>query len=221
MKDDVYPDVKGNVGPDLSEVTFQKVIEVNGRQKIVTTTRQLTKRQKKAQFLAEQISAYTKIPTTVSNILPDPVVKKKPVTESPNWTCHAAGFEIECLGNKKKAHIITRQAVALHGKSKNILGLCEAHERWFNMQPLKVWYRFVKRNHPEHFDFVLAKTKFVLDQVNEYLEVAEEEQNGFGIVPIVRAKDKCSCDCHVRYPEWWCLNCANAHVPQKQKTSLA
>jgi hypothetical protein len=155
------------------------------------------------------------------HIFLEPIIKntrKKVQFQKPAapFRCGAVDFQIECEGIKKKAHVITRQAKHLSGENKNWLGICEAHGRWFNMQPLKVWYRFVKKRHPDRFNFLVKKAHFIMAQTAAFLEVDTEDENqDFGIIALTRPADVCGCVCHTNYPDWWCLNCISIHQPQK------
>lgn len=151
------------------------------------------------------MEAYRKIPTTVSNVIPE----SKPIVGLAH--CDAAGFAVACQGAKKRAHIITRQAVHLTADKKNVLALCQAHETWFNKQPLKIWYRFVRKFYPAQFDYLIAKAHFIIEQTMEYLEVLEEDSIDLEFTPIKRAFEVCDCSCHERYPDWYCLNCIGNH----------
>lgn len=180
--------------PKSSEVIFQEIVIVDGKQTVLEKIypdyaswlkhddskglkqNTLTKRQKKAMRLAEELKNYGIDKKTEELIV---LPKIKPVeVKIPKlaraFRCDALEYEIPCEGHKKKAHIITRQATHLSGESLNVLGLCEAHEKWFNQQPLKLWYRFVKERYPKHFNYLVVKAKFIQAQVLDYLEVVDE-----------------------------------------------
>jgi hypothetical protein len=176
MKSDVYPDVKGNIGPDVSSIDVQqKVIMVNGMQKVVE--------EQHPALPFHTLKCINGCCTLVSKNDLKPIMpkKEKHVCEKCDFTpkafkCAAKGYIVGCNGHKKRAHILSRQAQQIKAEPMNILDLCESHERWFNKQPLKIWYRFVREHYPQNFNYVKVKVRFLFEQTGEYLEVAEEQE---------------------------------------------
>jgi hypothetical protein len=175
MKSDVYPDVKGNVGHDLDSIVVrQKVVTVNGTQKVVS--------EEHPELPFHTLKCINGCCTLVSknDLKPAKAKKERHVCEKCDFTpkgfkCDAKGYIVGCNGAKKRAHILSRQAQEIKAEPMNILNICESHERWFNKQPLKVWYRFVKDHYPLNFNYVRVKVRFLFEQTGEYLEVADEQ----------------------------------------------
>jgi hypothetical protein len=104
-------------------------------------------------------------------------VETSPQLELPSETgrkfkCAASGYQVTCTGPKCKAHIVTQQLKGLKSDGMNVLTVCKVHEKHFNSKPLKEWYEFVKEYHPHNFQYVQKRIVFVLEQLQEFMEVA-------------------------------------------------
>lgn len=142
----------------------QKVVEKNGVQKIVTV---------QVETVYPGYEAWLKDDDSIK-LSQRPKVLGPPTTTLLGFNCAAAGYGINCKGTRCKAHIITQQVLYLRSDKKNILEVCKAHETYFNKQPLKEWYHFVKRYYKENFKYVYERMQDVHQQLNSYLEVIKE-----------------------------------------------
>jgi len=150
MSDSVYPDIKGNIGPELGEIMMQTIVEKNGRQHV------------------QQVVVKKSL---LKNSPQHETFKYHPSQEPELYSCAASGYEITCRGIKCKAHIITQKVKPTKSIPTNILIICKAHEKHFNDKPLKEWYAWVKKNYPDNFKSVHEIAKFVYEQLDEYLKV--------------------------------------------------
>lgn len=168
MSDLIYPDINGNIGPEVGNIVLrQKVIMRNGRQKVITEEHpELPFHKMECMKDGCLISGKP----LIKNSPQHETFKYHPSQEPELYSCAASGYEIACRGEKCKAHIIT-QKVKYRGEGLHVLIICKAHEKHFNDKPLKEWYEWVKKNYPENFKAVHDNAKFVYDQLNEYFKV--------------------------------------------------
>ena len=89
--------------------------------------------------------------------------------------CEARGEGgIWCEVGNCKAHVITQKLHTLARSGGNMLMICKEHELYFNERPLKEWYRFVKKRHPDKFQWVASKYQYVIREYEELMKIAEE-----------------------------------------------
>lgn len=170
MNDLVYPDIKGNIGPEIGNVVLrQRVITENGKQRVIT--------EKHPDLPFHTLKCFQDV-CTIENKKPllknspqHETFKYHPSQEPELYSCSASGYEIMCRGVKCRAHIITQKVKPLKSNELNILIICKAHEKHFNDKPLKEWYTWVKKNYPDNFKSVHDNAKFVYEQLEEYFKI--------------------------------------------------
>ena len=142
----------------------QKIVTINGVQKIIEVEESTNTDKQIIKIEPKKIKIPKGLQTTVSH--KDYILERR---------CYARFYgNISCGGGYCKAHIITRQLHALAGKQENLLILCKHHEEYFNSLGIKEWFRFVKNNHRDRFDWVISRYDFFLNEFKLLKEVADE-----------------------------------------------
>lgn len=92
-----------------------------------------------------------------------------------NYVCETEGVGgIACGGMRCIAHVITRQDAAIRAVHENRLYICKNHETWWNKQDVKLWYRYIRENHPAKFSMVRKRYDFIVGEYKTFMEVADE-----------------------------------------------
>ncbi len=159
---------------EVKEQLVQKIITEDGKQKVITVLEQMYPGYGKwiESLRKEQEHLNRKKPKKKHKPMPNVIATSMPSVGP--FFCATTDYEITCSGTRKRAHIVSQQVRYLKADTMNILNICEAHEKYFNKQSLKVWYRYVKEHYPQNFVYVKARLAFVIDQIDQFMEVVNE-----------------------------------------------